>query len=312
MMTPEEARARAEAIVAELRAHPEVAEALAAMGPPRPAAPAPASEPRRAIDDISEGIKAAIRGGANAHALRAEQLMLVAQGRRTLAQKISDGGFRLEERCMRAVVAPTIRRTAPSLEVGRALRWWREGERRGCLLVLASPERGLGKTASAARGVLLACERPQFACARDVASTPNNAWPENREAWARWGGADGLVLDELGLEGEGDDLTAVTGLLFSRYQRGAFTVATTNLPYDAIRARYLQTEAGQSLLHRVAFAQGAMVMTPQGPRAGEGGLVWFRTVAGPNLRDAAVRAALEAQEARGPRESSVFEKNAVG
>lgn len=293
---------RARAILQELQRDPELAFAfrdLCALRAREGERPAPMEPPAPAVADVAGAIKslrsaqaaAILKGGFLERIARVDALAAA----RAVANRYARGEFPVEEDVATAIRDPGLPETAATRAALAAAQWSARASvgRRGCVYILGG-ERGRGKTVAACRAVLAVCERARFTTAAAVADTPKNGWPENRDRWSRWSDADGLVVDALGEESNGHDVSLVTDLLMARYSAGALTVCTTNLTSDQVKAVYFSTETGKSLFHRLAFVQGRVERTAQGAAAGADGLRWYEPVAGQNLRDFSERRKIRA------------------
>lgn len=151
--------------------------------------------------------------------------------------------------------------------------------------------KGVGKTAGAVWAMMRAEGTGAYVSAFRVAMTPQNAFPANADAWARWTTVDTLVLDDVGFERE-ELARTISELLLLRYD-GLATIATSNLTVTEIGERYLGGEVGDRLRDRLAFAQGGAL----GKKFT--GIAPWEKIDGDSLRSLSAREALYAQHAKG-------------
>lgn len=130
-------------------------------------------------------------------------------------------------------VGPLAPRPTPALEaVGRFLS---PSERR-TLLVLSGPV-DAGKTVAACWGAAWGGGR----VVKAIELVRAGLYPEDPGFWPRLYADRLLVLDDLGVEPldtKGFGLAAISDLVDRRYDSGRKTIATTNLPQGAFRARF--------------------------------------------------------------------------
>lgn len=162
---------------------------------------------------------------------------------------------------------------------------------RAVIRFLLGPK-GVGKTAGAVWAMMRAEGSGAYVSAFRVAMTPQNAFPANADAWARWTTVSTLVLDDVGFERE-ELARTISELLLLRYDSGLATIATSNLTVTEVGDRYLGGEVGDRLRDRLAFAQGGAL----GKRFT--GIVPWEKLEGDSLRSLSVREALYSQHAKG-------------
>lgn len=161
---------------------------------------------------------------------------------------------------------------------------------RAVIRFLLGPK-GVGKTAGAVWAMMRAEGTGAYVSAFRVAMTPQNAFPDNANAWARWTTVDTLVLDDVGFERE-ELARTISELLLLRYDGGLATIATSNLSVTEISDRYLGGEVGDRLRDRLAFAQGGAL----GKRFT--GIAPWEKIDGDSLRSLSAREALYAGHAK--------------
>lgn len=250
---------------------------------PRPSIPAP-GQLGASLGVALAAVRAHVASPEHAEAValdRARQERIARRAVQTLAR---DRGLPHAE-ALRAIATDPDPAMTPALEAVHEIARWRRGRRVGCVRLLAGPP-GTGKSCAAAWACLW--DEPRlprevsalFVAAAEMGRVPRNAYSEHIALWQRWTEVPLLVVDDLGLEGEGAR-EGMALLLLERFQGARVTICTANLTDRAFGARYLTGEIGPRLADRLVREQGHL--------GHPSGLPWYVGVEGESLRGGGAR-----------------------